>query len=355
VSRVSGPRGSYLSRTFVLMLGTPEQVTLMGLVSSDSADRTVRDLQRTAALLALLGVGLAIVLGIVWSSQVSRPVETLTAFAERLARGEWEEPVTVHSVGELQTLVAALERMRADLRRYREQLVIGERHAAWSQMARKVAHEIKNPLTPIAISVEGLKRSFEQKRPDFPQVLDQAVRTVGDEVHALKRLLGEFSELGRFPAPVFAPCDVGDLFADLEALYAREVGEGRLTAPRPRPPVTVTADGAQLRQALVNLVKNGLEAIDGSGRVALAASPTPDGAEITVSDDGPGLRPEQRAHLFVPGFTTKSAGSGLGLTIVERIVHDHGGTIVVEPGEGRGTTFRITLSRTPGSTSWPRC
>ena len=349
MSRLTVAGQPYLARSFPLDLGSGSSISVIGLVPAAAGDRTIIALQLTAALLGLLGVIIAVVLGVMWSSQVSRPVVTLAAFADRLSRGEWEEPLALKSVGELQTLVAALERMRGDLRRYREQLVIGERHAAWSQMARKVAHEIKNPLTPIAISISDLKRSYEQKRPDFPQVLDQAVRTVGEEVHALKRLLEEFSELGRFPAPVFAPCDVADLFADLEALYSREASEGRLLIDRAQLDGALAADAAQLRQALVNLVKNGLEAIDGDGRVTLAAAARDGGVEITVSDTGPGLSAEQRAHLFVPGFTTKTSGSGLGLTIVERIVHDHGGTVVAEAAGGGGTTFRIFLPRRPGS------
>lgn len=349
MSRLTVAGQPYLARSFPLDLGGDSSISVIGLVPAATGDRTIIALQLTAALLGLLGVIIAVVLGLMWSSQVSRPVVTLAAFADRLSRGEWDEPLALKSVGELQTLVAALERMRGDLRRYRDQLVIGERHAAWSQMARKVAHEIKNPLTPIAISISDLKRSYEQKRPDFPQVLDQAVRTVGEEVHALKRLLEEFSELGRFPAPVFAPCDVADLFADLEALYSREASEGRLLIDRAQRNGALAADAAQLRQALVNLVKNGLEAIDGDGRVTLAAAARDGGVEITVSDTGPGLSAEQRAHLFVPGFTTKTSGSGLGLTIVERIVHDHGGTIVAEAAGGGGTTFRIFLPRRPGS------
>src|SRR6185503_15743989 len=107
------------------------------------------------------------------------------------------------------------DRMRADLRGYRDRLRTSERHAAWSQMARQVAHEVKNPLTPIAVSVADLRRSFEQKRPDFPQILDQAVRTIGEEVESLKRLLQSFSELGRMPEPHPEPCVLDDLLGDL--------------------------------------------------------------------------------------------------------------------------------------------
>jgi len=315
----------------------------VGLASTAAADQTVAALRATSVLLGLVSVGIAIVLGVFWSLQVSRPVERLARFSQKIARGEWEEPLTLRSVGELQTLVSALDRMRGDLKAYRERLVASERQAAWSQMARHLAHELRNPLTPIAVSVADLKRSYEQKRPDFPQILDQAVRTIDEEIQALKHLLHEFSEFGRFPSPQLVPCRLSELVTDLETLYGRDVAEGRLSVAPVDADLTFQADRAQLRQALVNLIKNGLEAVDGKGRVDLAARLEDATLEISVSDTGPGLSPEQQAQLFVPNVTTKPHGSGLGLTIVERIVSDHGGTVAVDSTVGRGTTFRIRL------------
>jgi nitrogen fixation/metabolism regulation signal transduction histidine kinase len=214
-------------------------------------------------------------------------------------------------------------------------------------MARKVAHEIKNPLTPIAVSVADLKRSYELGRPEFPQVLDQAVGTIGDEVETLKRLLQEFSDFARFPAPQLAPCRWSSVSRDLETLYGREVAEGRLSFAPSQGDLPFTADAGQLRQALVNLIKNGLEAVDGAGRVSVAAALAGGMLEISVADDGPGLDDEKKSRLFAPGFTTKPHGSGLGLTIVERIVNEHGGTIAVESRPGAGTTFRVRLPLQP--------
>ena len=343
-------RGTYLSRSVPLGVGGDSAAAIVGLASTAAADRTVSSLQGVSGLLGLLGLGLAVALGVFWSSQISRPVERLAAFSERLARGDWEEPLELQSVREIQTLVDALDRMRRDLRGYRQKLVVSERQAAWGQMARKVAHEIKNPLTPIAISVADLKRSYEQKRPDFPEILDRAAQTVADEVETLRRLLHEFSEFGRFPSPRFAACRLADLLADIEALYAREIGSSRLVLARPDRDVEFTADRGQIRQALVNLVKNGLEATDGGptvGAVTVSARRDADALEIEVSDTGPGLTPDQRSHLFAPGFTTKAEGSGLGLTIVERIVSDHQGAVAVDAAGGLGTTFRIRLPLEP--------
>jgi nitrogen fixation/metabolism regulation signal transduction histidine kinase len=350
---LSGPDGppasagaSFLTRMIPLALGPPPHPSISGSISTAASDQTIATLQWSAALLGVLGLALAIALALAWSSQVSRPVEQIAAFSDRIARGDWDQPLKVDSVRELQALVASLERMRADLKSQRERLATSERQAAWGQMARKVAHEVRNPLTPIAVSIADLKRSHDLGRPEFPQILDQAVRTIGEEVETLKRLLQEFADFGRLPPPNFAPCRVADVFVDLETLYAGEVQAGRLAISRPENEIAISADAGQLRQALVNLVKNGLEALNGDGRVTLAAEATDGAVEIAVSDTGSGLTEAQRANLFVPGFTTKAKGSGLGLTIVERIVNDHNGTIAVASAEGRGTTVRLRLKRT---------
>jgi signal transduction histidine kinase len=316
---------------------------ITGLAPTAAADRTIGALQLTSLLLGLLGLAVAIGLGVLWSSQVSRPVEWLAAVSQRIARGEWDEPIRMRSVRELQTLVAAFERMRADLRDYRERLVTSERQAAWGQMARMVAHEIKNPLTPIAISVADLKRSFERDRADFPEILDQAVKTVAAEVDALKRILQEFSDFARLPPPQPAPFRLAELFSEVATLYGREVAARRLELPSLERDVTFTADQGQMRQALVNLIQNGLDATEPGGTVAVSARAEAGTLEIAVSDTGPGLTPERKAGLFVPGLTTKAHGSGLGLTIVQRIVNDHHGSIAAESEPGRGTTFRIRL------------
>ncbi len=343
VRRVVEAGRSYLSRELALEVGTGPRATITGLVPTAAADQTIAALQVTSLLLGALGLAIAIVLGTLWSSQVSRPVERLAAYSDRLARGEWDEPLQMRSVRELETLVSALDRMRADLQRYRDRLVVSERHAAWSQMARIVAHEVKNPLTPIAISVADLRRSYELQRSDFPQVLEQASRVITEEVESLKRLLSEFSEFARLPSPRFERCVPAELLADLAALYGRDVAEGRLSVAGVDGADAIEADPGLLRQALVNLIKNGLEAAGARGRVSVAARREGDALQIEVTDTGPGLGAEQRASLFVPGFTTKSQGSGLGLTIVERIVSDHHGTIAADSAPGRGTTFRVRL------------
>ncbi len=351
----AGPR-ALLSRRATLALGPPPHATLEAFASTAAADETISTLRATALLLGLLAIAVAALLGAWWSHQVSRPVEALAAFSARVARGEAAEPVRPGNVRELDALVASLERMRTDLAATRERLATGERQAAYGEMARMVAHEIKNPLTPIAISVADLKRSFDQGRPEFPEILDQAVRAIGEELESLKRLIHEFSEFGRFPPARPEPMDPRGLLEDLASLYGHEVAAGRLTVefPAASPDRAAAGDGfradrEQLRRALVNLVQNALEAAGPAGRARVAAREDAAGVTFEVADDGPGLDDAQRERLFTPGFTTKARGSGLGLTLVERIVAEHGGRIAVESAPGRGTTFRLSLPRHPGA------
>jgi len=355
------PAGAGLERRTHLVRGVPigpraagRGAELLGIVSTAGADRTVAALWRTSALLGAFGLAVAILLGVLWSRQVAQPLERLAGFSARVARGDWEEPLELRSFAELETLARALDRMRSDLRDYRDRLRASERQAAWSQMARMVAHEVKNPLTPIGVSIADLKRSYEQGRQDFPQILAEAARTIGEEIEALKRLLQEFSDFGRLPEPELRPVRLAEVIGDLRALYHAEVAAGRLMLAGEGGEVQIAADRAQLRQALINLVKNGLEAAADGGRVQVELGTVPGAVTIAVADTGPGLEPGQRERLFVPGATTKPHGSGLGLTIVERIVTAHGGTIAVASAPGQGTRFEIRLPRHGMEGEWLR-
>lgn len=340
---------SFWTRRIGLGIGATRSATLIGLVSTEPADRAIAALRTATLILAVSCVAIAVLLGLFWSSQVSKPVERLAAFAGQVAEGSWDEPLHVRSIRELESLAEALDRMRRDLGAYREKLVVSERQAAWSEMARSVAHEVKNPLTPIAISIADLKRSYEQNRPDFPAILDEATRTIVNEVETLKRLLQEFSEFARFPAPRLAPCSLAEIVADLRTLYAHDAEAGRLQFEIAPERIELSADRGQLRQALLNLILNAREAAGAEGTVTISVRRSERDALLSVRDDGPGLSPEDRARLFVPGFTTKATGGGIGLSIVQRIVSEHGGSIAVESSPGTGTAFQIRLPLSPGT------
>jgi nitrogen fixation/metabolism regulation signal transduction histidine kinase len=234
--------------------------------------------------------------------------------------------------------------MIGDLTGAREALVRAERVAAWREIAQRIAHEIKNPLTPIQMAIETLKRAKARGPETFDPLFAESAATILDEVGRLKNIVSEFSRFARMPAPTLGPVPLQPLVQSATALYAGSVPI-TLSIEPDLPPAR--ADRDQLTQVLVNLLENARDAVaqaaGGGIRVALQRAPG-GGLALEVADDGPGLSEEARARLFTPYFTTKPNGTGLGLAIVQRIVSDHGGEIRVGvPPGGRGAAFTITL------------
>jgi two-component system nitrogen regulation sensor histidine kinase NtrY len=215
--------------------------------------------------------------------------------------------------------------------------------AAWSEMARRVAHEIKNPLTPIRLSAERIARRLKSGEPDLPQAIERGTRVIVEEVEVLKSLVDEFSRFARLPAMHPEPTDLAALARSAARLFegAREgvrvSVESRLSSPVAR------LDPDQIKRALVNLIDNALEACGEEGSVTVILSESGGVLSFEVADTGRGVPAHDREKLFLPDFTTKGRGTGLGLAIVSRIVADHNGTIRVEDNRPRGARFIIEL------------
>jgi len=296
------------------------------------------------ALVLLAGAAGAGLAGAALARRITRPIEALRAAAARVAAGELGVRVGVQADGEVGDLVRAFDAMSADLALGRVRLAQAERVAAWREVARRLAHEIKNPLTPIAMSVETLRDARAAGRPDFGEIFDESTRAIGEEVRRLKRIVDEFGRFARLPPPERAPVAPEELAASVLALFPsppagvelrREVEPG---LPR------VMADRDQILQVLLNLVSNALDAMAAAGGVlTVGARREGDRVAITVRDTGPGISPADQPRLFEPYFTTKPGGTGLGLAIARRIAEEHGGTLELEEGRAGGTTFVLVL------------
>jgi nitrogen fixation/metabolism regulation signal transduction histidine kinase len=304
---------------------------------------------RAMVLLAFLGaLGLAAaaaaLAGRVVASRITRPVEALRDAAARVAGGELGARVDVRASGEVGDLVAAFNAMTSDLAQSRARLAQAERIAAWREVARRLAHEIKNPLTPIAMSVETLRDALERRRPDFPEIFEEGTRAISDEVRRLKRIVDEFSRFARLPAPETAPVAPEELVAAALALFpAAPPGVSLTRAVAPELPA-VLADRDQVLQVLLNLVRNALDALgERGGTLSVSAARAPGGVAFTVRDSGPGIAAEALDQVFEPYFTTKEGGTGLGLAIARRIAVEHGGTLEVVSKEGEGAAFTLVL------------
>ncbi|NNE10346.1 MAG: HAMP domain-containing protein, partial [Gemmatimonadetes bacterium] len=282
----------------------------------------------------------AIVTGSVLAGRLARPLEALAASAERTSLGSTDTEVARTDKGEVGDLQTAFNRMIRRLAAQKDELSRLERMAAWREIAQSLAHEIKNPLTPIQLAVQELRDRYPGSDDRYGALLSDCGEIVDEEVASLRRLVREFSEFARLPEPVRKPGDPADLLHELGKLYGERVTvaarEGRV----------VWFDREEMKRALINLVDNGLAACESAGRepvVNLNATEEGGMLVIAVEDHGTGLSDDKRAKIFEPHFTTKTDGMGLGLPIVQGIVYGHGGTIEVESEEGVGTTFRLLL------------
>jgi nitrogen fixation/metabolism regulation signal transduction histidine kinase len=229
----------------------------------------------------------------------------------------------------------------------RKRLARTERIAARREVARQVAHEIKNPLAPIRAAMETLRRLRERRSPQFDEYFDEATRTVLDEVHRIKTIVGEFSKFARMPPPKFERIDSADVAAAVVALHDAKDGRGPRVRLRHEELPAILADRDQLVQVLTNLVQNGIEAATAAERrpevvVSLALRGERE-LRIEVRDNGPGIAAEVRDRLFEPYVSTKPEGTGLGLAIVQTILHEHGGEISVSDTPGVGAVFEVIL------------
>lgn len=339
VAAVGDERAGVLRRR---TLGEVAQVTFRFSRADFFATR--RQVLRGFLALALIGLLLSVALGFVVSARVSRPVDALTGAARQIASGAPGVLVeTRGATGELRALIDTFNRMTVDLKAATDRLVASERVAAWQEVARRLAHEVKNPLTPIRMSLETLRAATQRGPLDerFRGLFDESSRVVLEEVDRLKRIVDEFSHFARLPRPTLAELDLGATIAPLMALYSPHDGlryDVRLASG-----VRARADKDQLAQVLVNLVKNAEEAMPEGGLVSVRVRAAETGAILEVEDEGPGVPAELKDRLFEPYVTTKPQGSGLGLAIASRIATEHGGELSVHDAPRRGTVFRLTL------------
>ena len=225
------------------------------------------------------------------------------------------------------------------------ELLKAQRLAAWREVAQRIAHEIKNPLTPIQLSAERLRRRLSSDRsPEEKRLLEEATGTIIQEVDGLRQLVDEFSRFARMPALTPKPTDLARLLEGVVVLYRESHPSLAIRSVfSDLPPIEVDPD--QIKRAVLNLVDNAVEAVGGTGEVVVQTDWLPEAhrARIVVADDGPGIAADDRDRLFVPYFSTKATGMGLGLPIVHQIVSDHGGTIRVEDNTPHGSRFVIEL------------
>jgi nitrogen fixation/metabolism regulation signal transduction histidine kinase len=297
-------------------------------------------------LLSIVIIVLSIVVSMVLSRNITRPVLELEEAARTVASGRFDIALRRDSQDELSLLFDSFNQMVRQLEESRRMMFHSQKLEAWREMARKLVHEIKNPLTPIRLSAERIQKRYSENHPDIGNIVMTGTDTIVEEVKVLMNMLSEFTRFARLPEinPVLE-----DLNPAVEACInffhgheGVEFNKG-LAPDIPR----LLLDKGLLRQALTNVVQNSIDALGGHGTICIRTwreeGPGGGRAYVSISDDGPGIKPGDMDRIFEPTFSTKAHGTGLGLTIVEKIMLEHRGRIMCRSKPGEGTEFIFEL------------
>jgi signal transduction histidine kinase len=279
---------------------------------------------------------------------ITSPLGVLAGKMARLQLGSANEKIDWKRGDEIGKLVEEYNRMIDELERSAEMLARSEREGAWREMARQVAHEIKNPLTPMKLSIQYLQKAWADKAPDREQRLERFSKILIEQIDTLSSIATEFSDFARMPDPVIEQVDLGEVLLSAISLY-KELENIRFSYHSEVQGAIILADRKQMLRAVTNLLNNSVQAIGDSsgGSVSILLSKAGSGYSVRITDNGTGIAAEQANRIFQPNFTTKSGGMGLGLAIVKGIVQNTGGDITFAGSEAGDTTFIITI---PGYT-----
>jgi len=335
----------YVVAAAPIRLGSVDAMMTVPLTSRQrDIDSQIDALDRRVLLAALIFILAGAGLGYTMAERIADPVSRLTRATRRIAGGDFDVRVASTSSDELARLVADFNQMAAELQRQRLQLERTHRIEAWAEMARQVAHDIKNPLTPIQLNAEHLRRVHADRGEPLGPILKECVETILSQVALLRQISSEFSNFASSPSVRRAPVEVAELLKDLVAPYARALTDGLSIEVRPTPPLPpVLIDRALVARSLTNIIENSLHAMPSGGQLTIEARLRDDSVAVEISDTGMGMDEEALDRVFEPYFSTKARGTGLGLPIAKRNVELSGGSIAITSQRERGTTVEVRL------------
>lgn len=313
------------------------------------------------AVLLIGTIGIAVAVGSWLSRSIVQRIESLARAAGEVGRGDLSVRVTEQPSDEVGQLGRAFNTMLTEIEGNRSRIEYLSRLASWQEMARRLAHEIKNPLTPIQLAVQEVHQRIKNVPPEERRVLDMTLEIVEAEVLTLRRLVKEFSEFARLPQSTLEPTSLHGFLEEIkqELSVAPLASLGldpennpgvKLTWSLPSVDAAVPMDGQLMRRVMINLIQNAVQASRGRERVFISVQAAiADKVELAIEDDGPGIPESLREQVFEPYITTKDDGTGLGLAIVKKVLMDHHGTVEVQARQPNGARFVLSLPLSVGS------
>jgi len=312
---------------------------------SDTQSKLIQiKLIRSLFGVALAGIFAAYIAGYFISKSVTKPIQDLVDGVGVIASGNLDHRIESDAHGEVKFLVDSVNDMTVSLKENRERAISAERIAAWQDVARTMAHEIKNPLWPIQSSIRSLKRAYQSNRDDFEGIFDECTETIVEEVESLRKIVDEFSQFARMPKPQLVECELNEVIKDTLTLYTGHPEKVEISTEFENIP-KILGDKEQLSRTFINIITNAVQAMPDGGKLTISTSlnSQPEFVKAIFADTGIGISPETQEKIFQPYFTTKKSGTGLGMAVAHRVITDHKGTIEVESKENVGTKFTILL------------
>ncbi|MBP1603430.1 MAG: kinE 2, partial [Acidobacteria bacterium] len=344
----SGPFTYMVAAAPLKNAGVRGLLTVPMTLRQRAIDRETDDLNRRILLGVLAFILIGSALGYWMAERIADPVNRLQRATARLARGDLDARVAVTSSDELRRLVEAFNSMAAELQRQQAALERTHRLEAWADMARQVAHEIKNPLTPVQLSAEHLRRVHADRGKPLSPVLEECVDSILGQVRLLRQIAAEFSSFASSPTPRPVATSPADLVAEVVEPYRAGLPAGvTLSVDVPRDLPDFSVDRSLVGRALTNMIENALHAMPRGGALHVGGRLSADGRDIQleIRDSGVGMDRAALERIFEPYFSTKAVGTGLGLTLAKRNVELHGGRISVDSAPGLGTTVLVAIPR----------
>jgi signal transduction histidine kinase len=305
-------------------------------------------LVRSLIGVAISGIVAAYIASYFISKNVTKPIQKLVDGLEIISKGNLDHRIETNAQGEVKFLVDSINNMTASLKENRERALSAERIAVWQDVARIMAHEIKNPLWPIQSSIRSLKRAHQTNRETFDEIFDECTNTIIEEVDILRKIVDEFSQFARMPKPQLSETDLNEILKDTLNLYTNGHDNIEIITNLSENIPKIMGDKEQLSRAFINIITNAVQAMLDGGKLTISttihsSNENSSFVKVIFEDTGIGMSSEVQEKIFQPYFTTKEGGTGLGMAIVHRIITDHNGSIELESKENVGTKLTILL------------
>ncbi|MCK4360059.1 MAG: ATP-binding protein [Candidatus Cloacimonetes bacterium] len=276
----------------------------------------------------------------IFTNMITKPLTRLQAMTEKVAKGDLSARAKESKYSPINKLIVTFNRRMSELEASRDKLIQAEKDMMWREMAQVMAHEIKNPLTPLRLSAERLEYKYSSNSKDFDKVFSDSLEIINEEIDNLQTLVKEFSRFARMPSANFTKYNLNDQIKEIIKPYENQANiQINLQENMP----IFYGDKMQMKQVFVNLIQNSIQAINKNGKISIVTTYENPKFQFIIEDNGEGIDKEDIDKIFRPYFTKNEKGTGLGLAIVKRIITQHNGTIDVESDKGKGTKFTIVI------------